>query len=187
MDDMIGDETTTHHHTFVSCKICRPFSALCLLRLFVCLGFFCDEPCNLLIFVNTVSSVQFITSGFFYWHGLNSIPAWISTCNYIRYNVWDVITNPFPNFNGGTVEVWEWISNFIPPFTRHVITYPCWGKKLNHVSKSGPRLLFDCLYLREAIDKYDFCLIVLFLWIKCIVLGIKSMLIAIDSYSLIAP
>ena len=35
------------------------------------------------------------------------------------------ITCPFPNFNGATVEVWEWISNFIPPFTMDVITYPC--------------------------------------------------------------
>ena len=27
------------------------------------------------------------------------------------------ITYPFPNFNGRTVEAWEWISNFIPHFT----------------------------------------------------------------------
>ena len=26
--------------------------------------------------------------------------------------VWDEITYPFPNFNGCTIEVWEWISNF---------------------------------------------------------------------------
>ena len=26
----------------------------------------------------------------------------------------DYITYPFPNFNGCTVEVWEWTSNFIP-------------------------------------------------------------------------
>ena len=32
----------------------------------------------------------------------------------------------FPNFNGATFEVWEWISNFIPHFTVPVITYPCW-------------------------------------------------------------
>ena len=29
----------------------------------------------------------------------------------------DEITYPFPNFNGATVEVWEWISNFITHFT----------------------------------------------------------------------
>ena len=28
--------------------------------------------------------------------------------------------------NGATAEDWEWISNFIPHFTGHVITYPCW-------------------------------------------------------------
>ena len=28
-------------------------------------------------------------------------------------NVWDETTYPFPNFNGSTVEAWEWISNFI--------------------------------------------------------------------------
>ena len=33
---------------------------------------------------------------------------------------------PFPNFNGYIVEVWGWISNFVPYFTEHVITHPCW-------------------------------------------------------------
>ena len=28
------------------------------------------------------------------------------------------ITFPFPNLNGTTIDVWEWISNFIPHFTR---------------------------------------------------------------------
>ena len=43
----------------------------------------------------------------------------------IKYHdVWDEISYPFPNFNGSTVEVWEWISNFIPHFIVHVITYP---------------------------------------------------------------
>ena len=60
----------------------------------------------------------------FYKHRLTLIPAWIS--NYINYNLWDEIIYPFPNFNSGTVEVWEWISNFIPHFIRHVITYPNW-------------------------------------------------------------
>ena len=46
--------------------------------------------------------------------------------NYIHYKVWDEITYPFPNFNGATVEAREWISYFIPPFTRLVITYPLW-------------------------------------------------------------
>ena len=43
--------------------------------------------------------------------GAPLIPAWIT--DYIHSKVWDEITYPFPNFNGATVEVWEWISNFI--------------------------------------------------------------------------
>ena len=50
--------------------------------------------------------------GPFHLHGLTLTPAAIS--NYIHYNVWDESTYPFPNFNSATVEVWEWISNFIP-------------------------------------------------------------------------
>ena len=38
--------------------------------------------------------------------------------------VWDEITYPFPNFNGCTVELWEWISNFIPHFIMRLISYP---------------------------------------------------------------
>ena len=44
--------------------------------------------------------------------------------NHIHCKVWDEIAYPFPNFNGATVEVWEWISNFTPLFTGHVISYP---------------------------------------------------------------
>ena len=36
--------------------------------------------------------------------------------------VWDEITYPFPNFNGVTVEVWEWISDVILHFVMDVIT-----------------------------------------------------------------
>ena len=42
--------------------------------------------------------------------------------------VWDEITYPFPKFNGATVEVWEWMNNFILYFIMDVITYPCWDK-----------------------------------------------------------
>ena len=59
-----------------------------------------------------------------YWQGLNLIPARI--CGYIPYRGGDEITYPFPNFNGCTVEIWEWISNFIPHFPGHAFTYPCW-------------------------------------------------------------
>ena len=31
--------------------------------------------------------------------------------------MWNEITYPFPNFNGATVYVWEWISNVLPHIT----------------------------------------------------------------------
>ena len=52
------------------------------------------------------------------------IPAWKS--NYMLYEMWEYINNPFPNFNGTTVEIRELSSNFMPHFTECVITYPCW-------------------------------------------------------------
>ena len=41
-------------------------------------------------------------------------------------NVMDDIIYSFPNFNGATVEVWEWINNFFPRFITDVFTYPLW-------------------------------------------------------------
>ena len=67
---------------------------------------------------------------------INLIPAGIS--NYIHYKVWHEITYPFPNFNGATIEVWEWISNFIPQFYRACDYLSMLVLKLNHVSKRGP-------------------------------------------------
>ena len=40
--------------------------------------------------------------------------------------MWDEITYPFLNFNGATVEVYEWTSDFIPQFTGHMIIYSYW-------------------------------------------------------------
>ena len=40
--------------------------------------------------------------------------------------MWDEITYPFPNFINPTVEVWEWISIFLPHLMIGVITYPWW-------------------------------------------------------------
>ena len=41
-------------------------------------------------------------------------------------NVWDEITYPFPNFNGGTVEVCDWMIYFISHLIMDAITYPYW-------------------------------------------------------------
>ena len=38
--------------------------------------------------------------------------------------VWVEITFPFPNFNGSSVEVWEWISNIAPRFLMDLIINP---------------------------------------------------------------
>ena len=57
------------------------------------------------------------------------IPAWIS--NYIHYKVWDEIIYIFLNFNGETVKVKEWIRNFIPHFSGHVILLIYSGIKVN--------------------------------------------------------
>ena len=73
---------------------------------------------------------------------LTLIPAWIS--NYIYYEVLNEITHIFLNFNGATVEVWEWISNFTPQFTGHVIIYRC--RKI-HFSKRGLRSLIEILWI----------------------------------------
>ena len=63
------------------------------------------------------------------------ISAWIS--NHMHDKVWDEITSPFPNFNGVTVEVWEWRSNFVPHFTQWECDYlSMLGLKLVRVSKT---------------------------------------------------
>ena len=59
-------------------------------------------------------------------HGWTLIPAYIS--NHMASKVRNEISYPFLIFNGATVEVWEWICNFISHFIRHVIIYPCWAK-----------------------------------------------------------
>ena len=38
------------------------------------------------------------------------------------------IPYPFPNFNGCTIEVSEWMSNSIQYFLMDAITYPCWDQ-----------------------------------------------------------
>ena len=51
------------------------------------------------------------------------------------------ITYPFPNFNGCTVEVWEWIL-IHPTFYNGFYYLSMLGFKLNHVSKRGHRYIW---------------------------------------------
>ena len=60
-------------------------------------------------------------------------PAWIS--NYMPRKGWDEITHSFPNFNGCTVEVWEWFSNFTPHFIMDLIKA---GIKIKPCQLKGP-------------------------------------------------
>ena len=57
--------------------------------------------------------VYFIVAirGSFYLHGLTLFPALIAY--HIPTKIWDGITYPFPNFNSCTIDVWEWISDFV--------------------------------------------------------------------------
>ena len=64
---------------------------------------------------------------------LISIPTLIS--NYIPYKMGDDISWSFTNFFGATIKVWECIINFTTLSTPEVITYPCKGLQLFHVSK----------------------------------------------------
>ena len=54
-------------------------------------------------------------------------------------NARDKITYPFPNFNGETVEVSEWISNFIPNFTRQYGLFIHVGIDVKPCQQNGPR------------------------------------------------
>ena len=56
----------------------------------------------------------------------------------------DEITNPFLNFNGRTVEVLEWISNFIPHLTGRV-SYDCFMKSSRDIRKNKTLTNVDLL------------------------------------------
>ena len=57
----------------------------------------------------------------FYKHVLTLIPAWMAPIKKCRMNllIYTQISKVAP------VEVWEWISDFIPHFTRQNVTFPC--------------------------------------------------------------
>ena len=67
-------------------------------------------------FTVCLQDIMFVSArGPFYWHGLTLIQhGWIIT-SIIKCRV-KLFIYSFPNFNGATVKVWEWINNFIPHF-----------------------------------------------------------------------
>ena len=54
--------------------------------------------------------------------------------------MWHEITYSFPNVNVAAVEVWEWMNNFFPHFTEHVITYRCWDLSETMIAKGTTEL-----------------------------------------------
>ena len=61
-----------------------------------------------------------------------------------HYNLWDEITDPFPNFNGATVDVCN--EYVISSYTLWVCDKLSMGLKFNHVSKRGPYIIFNWLF-----------------------------------------
>ena len=53
---------------------------------------------------------------------------------------------PFSNLNAATIDVLEWIRNFIPQFTGHVITTML-GLKSAHVNKRAPAYIASNAYV----------------------------------------
>ena len=65
-----------------------------------------------------------------------TLVSWIS--NHIPSKMWDEITYPFTNFNRCTIQVREWVHNFIPCFIMDFNYSSMPGFKLIHVGKRIP-------------------------------------------------
>ena len=96
------------------------------------------------------------------WYGtshynwITSIPVWIS--NHMPSKVKDEITDPFPNFNGCTVKVWQWISNFPTP-CNGCNYFSMLGLNLTHVSNGAPdskghRFDVETTWIRHRIELF---------------------------------
>ena len=59
--------------------------------------------------------------------------------------MWDEITYPLPNFSGGAVEAWDWLSNFTPHIIMDVITFPFWDESQAMVVKGNAFTCHDVL------------------------------------------
>ena len=107
------------------------------------LTLWCHDSCGR---KDTGISSSLNPGGPFYKPGLTLIPVWIS--NYIHYKVSDEIVRTFSNFDHGTVEAYEWISNFIPHITEHIITYSCWDLSHSMLAEGDPGSLLYLMHHR---------------------------------------
>ena len=71
--------------------------------------------------------------------------------------VWYNITLPFSNFNGCTIKVWEWISNFIPHFIIVVFAYACSVHWLVHWNTTGMQLVDPVCTGIPLVDPANIC------------------------------
>ena len=62
--------------------------------------------------------------------------------------VWEEIIYIFPNWNGSTLQVWEWINNFMPHFIMDVISYPCWYW---NILRKGTHVIIDVVYTKKGL------------------------------------
>ena len=94
---------------------------------------------NIFMLNNPWSSISVTHQGLLLLTLFQSNPACISS--HTHYTVYDEITYSFPNFNGCTVDVWEWMSNFVSHFTGCVITDPCWDLSSTMLVKWAPQVV----------------------------------------------
>ena len=74
-----------------------------------------------LIFTDSkIVRIEVGTWDLFCLYGLTLMLAW--TVNPMSNKVWHEITYPFPNVNNCTVEILEWVNDYIPHFIVDVIT-----------------------------------------------------------------
>ena len=53
--------------------------------------------------------------------------------------MWDAIFIPFPNFDGCTVEVWEWLSNLIPIYNECIYLFHAGSSSILTKVPLGPK------------------------------------------------
>ena len=75
---------------------------------------------------------------------------YLSMLEVMSDKVRDETIYPLPKFSGTTVEVWEWLSNFIHNFKMDVITYPCWDWSYCLIIKGAPGQYMSSVHVIHA-------------------------------------
>ena len=97
--------------------------------------------------------------------------------------MWDEITYPFLNFNGFTVEVLEWISNFISHCIGHAITYPwCLSKLVKGTPVGHYWVYYPGVLPLSAVNVYNEAITLL--WAITVITAVKAIDLFTTSYCL---